>query len=121
LTAKPAAIASVSADHYTLANDDLDGRIRVEVTATNTGGSATALSSATAAVTGTPSNITAPVISGTTQSGETLATSNGTWTGAPTVFTYSWQSCDVTGGNCTTASASTAASYPLTATDLVSS
>lgn len=32
----------------------------------------------------------APVISGTTQSGQTLTVSNGTWFNNPTAFTYKW-------------------------------
>jgi hypothetical protein len=38
-----------------------------------------------------PSNTVLPVISGTTQVGSTLSTTNGTWTGSPTGYTYQWK------------------------------
>lgn len=38
-----------------------------------------------------PSNLTAPVISGTTSLGSTLTTTDGTWSGTPNTFTYSYQ------------------------------
>jgi len=39
-----------------------------------------------------PLNTVAPVVSGTATVGQTLSTTNGTWTGTPTiVFTYQWQ------------------------------
>jgi hypothetical protein len=39
-----------------------------------------------------PTLITAPVITGTPQVGQTLTVSNGTWTGSPTGYTYHWPS-----------------------------
>jgi len=39
-----------------------------------------------------PVNTVAPVVSGTAQVGQTLSTTNGTWTGtAPITYTYQWQ------------------------------
>ena len=39
-----------------------------------------------------PVNTVAPVVSGTATVGQTLSTTNGTWTGTPTItFTYQWQ------------------------------
>ena len=37
-----------------------------------------------------PVNTALPVISGTTQAGSTLTTTNGTWTNSPTGYTYQW-------------------------------
>lgn len=45
-----------------------------------------------------PSNTGAPVISGTAATGSTLTTSNGTWRGPPTSYTYQWQRATATGG-----------------------
>ena len=35
------------------------------------------------------------------QAGQTLTSSVGTWSGAPTSFTYQWRRCDATGAQCT--------------------
>ena len=58
-----------------------------------------------------PANTALPVISGTTIVGQTLTTSNGTWTGSPT-FTYQW----LRGGS--NISGATASSYLLVTADL---
>src|SRR5574342_605687 len=38
-----------------------------------------------------PSNVTAPVISGSTSLGSVLTTTNGTWSGVPATFSYAYQ------------------------------
>lgn len=38
-----------------------------------------------------PSNVTAPVISGSTSLGSVLTTTNGTWSGVPATFSYTYQ------------------------------
>jgi hypothetical protein len=59
-----------------------------------------------------PANTVAPVASGTPEVGETLTTTNGTWTNAPT-FTYLWRrgGTPIVGG-------ATAQAYVLVAADL---
>lgn len=37
-----------------------------------------------------PSNVTPPVVSGTQVVGQTLSTTNGTWTNSPSTFSYQW-------------------------------
>lgn len=53
-----------------------------------------------------PSNTVAPVVSGTAAVGQTLSTTDGTWSGnpAPTTFTYQWQlgTTDITGATSST-------------------
>jgi hypothetical protein len=73
---------------------DVGNTLTVSVVATNSGGSSSAaISAASAAVipaAAVPVNTALPVISGTAQVGQTLATTNGTWTNSPTSFTYQW-------------------------------
>lgn len=69
--------------------------IRVTVTATKPSGytPGTASSESTAPVADDPTKVTnrsLPVVSGTPKVGETLSTTNGTWTNEPTSFTYQW-------------------------------
>src|SRR5207244_3441828 len=49
---------------------------------------------ATVTVGNVPVNTAAPVISGTAQVGQTLATSNGAWTNNPTSYAYQWNRCN---------------------------
>jgi len=46
-----------------------------------------------------PSNTVLPAITGTAAVGQTLTTSNGTWTENPTSFTYEWLRCPSSGGS----------------------
>ena len=55
---------------------------------------------ATASGAGGPVNQTAPTVSGTAKAGETLTATNGTWTPAPTSYTYAWQRCSETSTAC---------------------
>jgi hypothetical protein len=59
-----------------------------------------------------PVNTAAPVISGTAQVGSTLTTTNGTWTGSPTGYTYQWLR------NGANISGATSSSYLLVIADL---
>jgi Glycosyl hydrolase family 26 len=53
-----------------------------------------------------PSVISAPVISGSTQQGQTLTTSNGSWNGTqPLTYTYLWYRCNSGGMGCVALSA----------------
>ncbi len=63
-----------------------------------------------------PLNIGLPVISGTPQGGRTLTTSNGTWSGSPTSYTYQWEDCS--GASCVGIAGATAGEYTLTEADL---
>jgi hypothetical protein len=98
-------IAGATGATYVLVTADAGAVITCAVTATNTGGSATATSAGTAAVTQTPANTVLPVISGTAQVGQTLTTTNGTWTGTPApTFTRQWKAAgvDIAGATATT-------------------
>jgi Concanavalin A-like lectin/glucanases superfamily/Calcineurin-like phosphoesterase len=90
-------IAGATAQTYTLAAGDVGATIRIAVTASNAGGSSTAVSSQTATVTGgqsAPVNTSPPTISGTPQAGQTLTADPGSWSGTqPITYAYQWQRC----------------------------
>ena len=94
--------------------------MRVQVTATNVAGHATASSSPTTAVIpDPPANTVAPALSGTAQDGSTLTLDDGTWTGTdPLAFDVVWQRCDAAGANCVAIPGETGTSYTLTADDI---
>ena len=122
-------ISGATSSSYTLTADDIDHRLRVQVTASNAAGSTTAASNATALVTqstttGPPRNTVEPSISGTFIQGRLLFASVGTWSGAtPITYTYQWVRCGADGGagdgsNCTFISGGTSSSYILTSDDV---
>ena len=89
---------------YTLTNDDIGHRVRSIVTATNPGGSSTRASRYRSVVTSgpRPANIDLPALSGIMKSGETVTTTDGTWSDNPTSYSYGWLRCDQDRTNCTT-------------------
>ncbi|HET7045126.1 MAG TPA: hypothetical protein VFI37_09780 [Gaiellaceae bacterium] len=95
--------ASTSAS-YTLSSADVGHTMRVLVTATNAGGSGSALSSPTGVVVASgsaPANSRAPYLSGTAAVGRTLSLNVGSWKGSsPISFAYGWERCDTRGANC---------------------
>jgi hypothetical protein len=114
-------ITNATSSSYTLQSTDVGDTVDVVVTATNAGGSASATSAQTQTVTPAPpppppSNTAAPVISGTAQQGQTLSTSNGSWTNSPTSYAYQWQDC--ASGSCTNISGATSSTYNLQASDV---
>ena len=100
-----ASISGATTSAYVLGSGDVGKRLRARVTASNSDGSATVASNATAAVTsagsGRPRNTRPPSISGSTSSGATLHGDAGTWSGAqPITYTFQWLRCDAGGNNC---------------------
>ena len=88
-TAVPAADAAA----YSPSSADVGGSLRVVVTASNAGGSASVASAETAVVdpAGPPVAVVAPALSGIAQEGETLTATAGSWSGSPTRFAYRWE------------------------------
>jgi hypothetical protein len=64
-----------------------------------------------------PANTAPPTISGTTQVGQTLSGTAGTWSGSPTSYVYQWQRCDSGGANCVAVSGASSQTYGLTTSD----
>jgi len=103
-------ISGATANTYALVTADAGAAITVTVTATNAAGNTSATSAATGAVLGVPVNSVLPAISGTTNVGQTLTTTNGTWSGSPT-YSYQWLR------NGSAISGATASTYLLVAGD----
>ena len=90
---------------YVLVAADYNQAITCEVTATNAFGAASATSNSIIATATAPVNTVAPVISGTAVVGQTLSSTTGTWTGAPTpTYAYQWKR---NGSNIASATSST--------------
>ena len=113
-------IAGASAQTYTAGAADVGATLRVEVTASNDGGSADATSGPTAAVAATaPVGTAAPEITGIARDGETLTASPGTWTGTePITYSYAWQRCDAAGASCDPIAGATGETYTAGAADV---
>ncbi len=91
------------------------------VTGAYTGDAAHASSRGTAPVTvisGPPSNVTLPTISGTAQQGAVLTEAHGSWTNGPTGYGYQWQACNAVGGGCSAIVGATGQTYSPTAGDV---
>ena len=109
-------ILTATGTTYTLTTADVGHTIVVEETATNADGTGTGTSTPTAVVLPlAPVNTGAPAITGTAQQGQTLTTSNGTWSNTPTMFGYQWERCTTT---CAAITGATGSTYTLVAADV---
>lgn len=71
-----------------------------------------------AAATVAPVNTGPPAITGTATVGQTLSASDGTWSNAPTSFSYQWLRCNGGGNSCASIPGATGKTYVLTAADV---
>ncbi|MDQ3933992.1 MAG: hypothetical protein M3340_05105 [Actinomycetota bacterium] len=113
-------ISGATSQTYTAQTADIGSTVRVFVTATNVVGSGTATSAQVGAVTPAPPENTAlPAISGTTQDGQVLTSTTGTWTGTPTItYARQWRRCDASGASCSDIAGATGTTYSLTPSDV---
>ncbi|HAM22928.1 MAG TPA: hypothetical protein DCQ04_11765, partial [Actinobacteria bacterium] len=99
-------ISSATDSTFVLTGSQTGSYVRVVVTATNAAGSSSATSAATSMIGTAPTNDSAPELTGTPTSGQTLSTTDGNWSGDPTIaYTYAWQTCttsNCSGGTVTT-------------------
>ena len=83
---------------YTVVSADADHTIRLDVTASNSDGKATARANATSEIPGNakaPVETAAPTVSGNAVVGEQLTATRGTWQGTqPISYTIHWQACN---------------------------
>jgi sugar lactone lactonase YvrE len=113
-------IADATERSYGLGNRDVGTTVRVLLTASNSGGSASAASSPSTVVESAtpPSDTALPAISGSTHDGQTLTVSPGTWAGTTPTYAYQWESCNAEGGECQEIEGATDQTYTLGAGDL---
>ena len=113
-------IENAAAKTYKLTAADVGRTVRVNVTGTNTSGTATASSKVTAVIPGTaaPVDPARPTVSGTPQPGEELTAATGTWSNGVRTYAFQWQRCDAAGANCNDVTAATGRTYGVRAADI---
>ena len=113
-----------SAWKYTVGPEDAGYAIKLAITFTDPDGSTVAVAPLTAVVGGTvtpppaPVNSAPPAISGTTEEGQLLTASTGTWSNSPTAYAFQWRRCDSTGAGCAAIAGATAQSYAAGSADV---
>ena len=116
-------IASATSNSYVVSDSDVGYFIKLAVVATNgIGSSSPVLSDPTTVVVDiAPTNTAPPVITGTARTGETLTTSRGSWTSAPspsTTYAYQWKRANAVGGTYSNIASATDRTYDLTDADI---
>jgi hypothetical protein len=106
-------IAGATAATYKAVGADAKNTLRVTVTALNASGSGQATSPPSAVISSSaaPTATAAPTVSGSLTVGATLSGSQGTWSGAPTSYAYSWSRCDEGGNSCATIDGATGSTH----------
>ena len=121
-----APITGATAKTYTPTTADVGRTLVARVSASGRSGTVSASSAPTLAVSGTgaggggtaPKPRTLPTIQGAAQVGQTLALIGGTWSGAPTSFSYQWRRCPADGSACVAIDGAGGPTYTLTPGDI---
>jgi hypothetical protein len=117
-------IPGATSASYTLGASDVGRTLRVVVTAWNAEGFDRAKSRRTSVIApapGTlplPGNVRPPEVEGKPVVGRKLQTSGGSWTNAPTRFTYQWRRCTEGPQTCTDIAAATGSQYIVSRQDV---
>lgn len=115
------ALPGATTQSYLASQDELGDALSCTVAAANAGGGGSPAASATIAVVSPqPVSSAAPTISGSTVVGRRLSESHGTWSNAPTSFTYEWQRCNRLRANCRAIAGATGRSYTVAVADAAS-
>jgi hypothetical protein len=114
-----ASIEYATAPNYQLSEGDIGSTLRVVVTATNTGGSTQATSTASPVIQAEPvSERKPPTISGPADDHAVIYADPGSWIGTETQISYQWESCDESGTECAPVEGATASEYDLAEGDV---
>jgi serine protease AprX len=113
-------VPGAAGQEYQPGGADIDGTIRVMVTATNRAGSSSATSAGTGTVVALPPRIVdPPSIVGTARDGSTLHVERGSWQSSrPFAVTHQWLRCSGGGAGCTELPGATAPTYLLGPVDI---
>ena len=123
-------ISGATSSSYTLTAGDVGHTVRSVVTASDSGGSTSASSAATGVVAsssgsgaGAPVNTGLPLVSSTGPqvAGSTVSASVGSWSNAPSSYSYQWEDCvqsRPTALQCAPISGATSGSYTLQSSDV---
>jgi hypothetical protein len=113
-------IAGANASTHVLVGADVGSTLRVLATAHDHEGEAAAISPATATIAAVSlTAVSAPSITGNTETGHPLSADVGIWTAlGPVAYAYQWERCDVAGEECTAISGAHGSSYTPGASDL---
>jgi subtilase family serine protease len=66
-------------------------------------------------VSGAPTDVVEPTVSGTAEQAQTLTATSGEWSATPTSYAYQWESCESSGSTCTAISGATSSTLTVTA------
>ncbi len=107
------AIGGATGQTYVPVAEDLGHTLRVTETASNAGGSSSAVESepTSPVLPPVPVNLKVPTLTGTAQQGGTLTEHHGEWTNSPTEYAYQWLRCEVSGSGCVAIGGATGETY----------
>ncbi|MGO9900193.1 MAG: C1 family peptidase [Solirubrobacteraceae bacterium] len=116
-----ASISGATGTTYVLESPDVGALVRVQVTATNSNGQGIASTQVGPIASDAPASSALPAISGTAKQGQTLKTTNGTWSPAATSYSYQWQRSSNKGTSWSAIAGATGATYVTASADLAAS